>query len=218
MSTLSRYLIGFAAMAIAFAIYSSVVATGAMHGTDLQVAAFLQGIWVPATLPLLQGVAVLGGIEITTLLVLAMAVYVWRIGFRTEVWAFLAFPVALALELLYKHLVDHRPPVSLAHGDGPSLSQLLGGSGQGNSFPSGHMMRTVLVYGLLAFVINRLAERRWLRLVSLAGGAVLIILMAFDRLYLEVHWESDVIGGFLLGSLAFLGATIWLDRPGRLEH
>ena len=39
--------------------------------------------------------------------------------------------------------------------------------------------------------------------------------MAFDRLYLDVHWESDVIGGLLLGAIALVAATVWLDRPER---
>ena len=40
----------------------------------------------------------------------------------------------------------------------------------------------------------------------------------FDRLYLDVHWESDVIGGLLLGAIALLSATVWLDRPLRADN
>jgi undecaprenyl-diphosphatase len=45
-----------------------------------------------------------------------------------------------------------------------------------------------------------------------------IVLMAFDRLYLDVHWESDVIGGLLLGGIALLAATVWLDRPRKADN
>jgi len=41
---------------------------------------------------------------------------------------------------------------------------------------------------------------------------------AFDRIYLNVHWESDVIGALLLGSIALLSATVWLDRPVRTDN
>jgi membrane-associated phospholipid phosphatase len=46
----------------------------------------------------------------------------------------------------------------------------------------------------------------------------LIVVEAFDRVYLAVHWESDVIGGLLLGTIALLSATIWLDRPRKAEN
>jgi membrane-associated phospholipid phosphatase len=42
--------------------------------------------------------------------------------------------------------------------------------------------------------------------------------MAFNRLYLDVHWESDVLGGVLLGAIALLAGTVWLDRPKRPEN
>jgi undecaprenyl-diphosphatase len=77
------------------------------------------------------------------------------------------------------------------------------------------MMRTVIVYGLLAFVIRRLSPSPRVRAVAVIGAIVIIVLMAFDRLYLDVHWESDVIGGLVLGALALLAGTVWLDRPRR---
>ena len=44
------------------------------------------------------------------------------------------------------------------------------------------------------------------------------MLVSFDRLYLDVHWESDVIGGLLLGAIALLAGTVWLDRPKKVEN
>jgi undecaprenyl-diphosphatase len=90
--------------------------------------------------------------------------------------------------------------------------------GVGNSFPSGHMLRTVIVYGLLAFVIRRLSTSPRIRTLAVAGAIAVIVVMAFDRLYLDVHWESDVIGGLLLGSIALLAGTVWLDRPKKAEN
>jgi len=86
-------------------------------------------------------------------------------------------------------------------------------AGTHNSYPSGHMVRAVLVYGLLAFVIRRLAPWPWARALALPVAVVIIVLLAFDRLYLEVHWESDVLGGILLGAIGMVAATVWLDRP-----
>src|SRR5436853_34314 len=61
------------------------------------------------------------------------------------------FIAAIAFELFYRFNLHHPgPPRSLAEADGPSISELFPGSTGGNSFPSGHMLRTVIVYGLLA--------------------------------------------------------------------
>ena len=218
MSTLTRYLVAFAALATAFAIYSSAVALGVMYTVDHQVAAFMYDLWNGAALIPMEALAVLGGVEITSAVIIGLAVYIWRSGFRVEIWALLAFPAAVLLELAYKHIVLHPGPSShFFRGEGPSIIDLLlPPQASENSFPSGHMTRTVLVYGLMAFVVNRLSDRRWVRWTVTVAATVVIMAMAFNRLYLGVHWESDVIGGFLLGSVGFLAATIWLERPGRL--
>ena len=81
------------------------------------------------------------------------------------------------------------------------------------SYPSGHMMRTLLVYGLGAFVVRRLAAPGLARTLAAPTAAVVVGLMALDRVYLGVHWQSDVVGGLLLGGAALAGAIAWLERP-----
>jgi undecaprenyl-diphosphatase len=80
------------------------------------------------------------------------------------------------------------------------------------------MLRSVIVYGLIAFVINRLSPSGRVRMLAVGGAILIIVVMAFDRLYLNVHWESDVIGGLILGSIALLAGTVWLDRPRKTEN
>jgi undecaprenyl-diphosphatase len=79
-------------------------------------------------------------------------------------------------------------------------------------------VRTVVVYGLLAFVIRRLSRSQTARSLAIPMATAIIILMVVDRLYLDVHWESDVIGGLLLGGIALVAATVWLDRPRKAEN
>jgi undecaprenyl-diphosphatase len=75
------------------------------------------------------------------------------------------------------------------------------------------MMRTVLVYGLGAFVVRRLASPGWARMLAAPAATIVVGLMALDRVYLGVHWQSDVVGGLLLGGAALAAAIAWLDRP-----
>jgi len=43
-----------------------------------------------------------------------------------------------------------------------------------------------------------------------------VLLMSIDRLYLGVHWDSDVLGGLLLGGTALTAAMIWIDRANEV--
>jgi membrane-associated phospholipid phosphatase len=200
-------------LAIAFAGFSVFVAAGTFRVEDRQVAVAFAHAYDPALLTLFRALALLGGIEVTGLLGLALFAYLWRQGYRLGAWAAAALPLATLVELADKHGIDQpAPPYGTAHPDGPSLTTLLEGTaGIGWSFPSGHMTRSVVIYGLLAFVVGRMAGRPLWRRAAPIAAALLLVAMAFDRLYLAVHWESDVIGGILLGA-SFLAASIsWLE-------
>lgn len=77
------------------------------------------------------------------------------------------------------------------------------------SFPSGHAMGALVGYGMLAYVVVLLTgasgKRRTLIVTS---AAVLITVIGLSRLYLGVHYLSDVIGGYAVGS-TWLALCIW---------
>lgn len=84
------------------------------------------------------------------------------------------------------------------------------------SFPSGHAMVSVAVYGVLAFVLVRELASWRVRVVVLVSAAALVLLIGFSRLYLGVHYLSDVLAGFtgglawlVLCVLAFAGKEAW---------
>jgi membrane-associated phospholipid phosphatase len=67
------------------------------------------------------------------------------------------------------------------------------------SFPSGHASASLAVYGTLGFLLARRLRNRRARVASLAGAAALVLLIGFSRLYLGVHYLTDVLAGFSLG-------------------
>lgn len=211
MTTINRALLALLILSLAFILYSQFVAIGDLRSLDNRTLAAFQHIWVPGLQPLFQAIALLGGLEVTTVLAVALAVYLWRSGFHDEALALVAFPAALAVQALYRRFVFHPGPIT-NHGDGPSISQFFHAVAP-NSYPSGHVLRTVIVYGLIAFVIYRLAPAGWVRRLVIPAAGVMIAAMSFDRLYLAVHWQSDVVGGLLFGGLALAAAIAWLDRP-----
>ncbi|HEX9895460.1 MAG TPA: phosphatase PAP2 family protein [Gemmatimonadales bacterium] len=67
------------------------------------------------------------------------------------------------------------------------------------SFPSGHAMSAIVVYILLAYLMGRLGGRGWFKVLVNTLAAILIVAIGASRMYLGVHYPSDVIAGYLLG-------------------
>lgn len=216
---LIRRLVALVVLAVAFVALTLIVGAGLLGTLDHQVLQTMSGAWSEPLHPLFQVIAELGGVEVTSILMVGLLVFLLRSGFGADAWVVLAFVASVVLEGLYKMALYHPgPPRSTGHRDGPSVTDLLRGGTNLNSFPSGHMVRTVVAYGLIAFVVRRLAPWRTARELAIPIAVVLIVVEAFDRLYLDVHWESDVIGGLLLGAVALLSGTVWLDRPRKTDN
>jgi undecaprenyl-diphosphatase len=210
-----RALLALAVLGVAFVLYTQAVAAGVVTPLDLAVAHAGAAAWRPWLQPVAQVVSVAGGVELTAVIAAVLAWLLWRRGFRAESAALLALPLGLVAELVYKLAIRHPRPAAFAHPDGPSLVTMLhtGTLTLSGSYPSGHMMRTVLIYGLGAFVVRRLAPPGVARALAAPLAAVVVGVMALDRVYLGVHWQSDVVGGLLLGGALLAGAIAWLDRP-----
>jgi membrane-associated phospholipid phosphatase len=219
-TSLTRRLVVLGVVVVAFVTLTLVVEAGWLGSLDHQVLLAMSGIWSEPLHPVFQLIAELGGLEVTSILMLGLLIYLWRSGSGADALVVLAYPVAVVLEVLYKMLFYHPgPPRALTHRDGPSITDLLAGTSTNlNSFPSGHVVRAVVAYGLIAFIVRRLAPWKSVRQLAIPVAVVLIVVEAFDRIYLDVHWESDVIGALLLGSIALLSATVWLDRPVRTDN
>ncbi|RIJ69745.1 PAP2 family protein [Nakamurella silvestris] len=102
--------------------------------------------------------------------------------------------------LVAKHLVDRQRP--------PLATQLV--LETNGSFPSGHLTSAVLVYGSIALALIVTSGARPVRTAVVA--VVAMVLVGVDRLYLGVHWFSDLVGATTLGlSLFLLGAAVWLE-------
>ncbi len=68
-----------------------------------------------------------------------------------------------------------------------------------SSFPSGHAMSAIVVYGTVAYLAARLHERRWARWLTMFFAVVVILFICYSRMYLGVHYPSDILAGLLIG-------------------
>jgi undecaprenyl-diphosphatase len=72
------------------------------------------------------------------------------------------------------------------------------------SFPSGHATVAVAFYGFLAYLIIKLVKNKIKRQVVITSAILIVFIVGFSRLYLGVHYISDVLAGYLVGSLALI--------------
>lgn len=81
----------------------------------------------------------------------------------------------------------------------PSVTRLVNESGY--SFPSGHAMTSIAFYGFLIYLIYKRIQNKYLKWALIIVLCILIFLIGFSRIYLGVHYASDVISGFIAGAI-----------------
>jgi undecaprenyl-diphosphatase len=127
---------------------------------------------------------------------------------RPGIALFAAFVGAMLLSDLGKAVVDRaRPPHRL------SLV-----SAGGTAFPSGHATQAMAVYAMVAILASLGATRRR-QLLAWSGAGAVVLLVGVSRIYLGVHWLSDVVAGYALGglwvSILAAAAVLWTTRSRR---
>ena len=115
----------------------------------------------------------------------------------------LVSPSAGLLGIAVKEIVGRPRP-------NPDLVSFTTGS-QSLAFPSGHAVSAIVIYGLLFYLITVFVSQPALRLLGQAVCLWVILFTGMERVYIGVHWPSDVLGGYYLGGLV-LGALIALHR------
>ena len=181
------------------AIAEDVVNKDAPLGTlDLDVAAWLHARATPALTSVMRFISNLGApVTVTAITLLVAAFLLWKRQRYRLLALVLAVPGGSLLNVIIKQVIHrHRPTF-----DDPI--QVL----TSYSFPSGHAMGSTVLYGMLAaIVVWHVQDRRW-RGLALAVAVILVALICFSRMYLGLHYLSDVIAGVLEG-VVWLGVCL----------
>jgi len=136
---------------------------------------------------LFKVVTLAGSVEVLAMVTAAVAAYMVYRRLLNEAAFFCA--LALGIEILFSilKLVFHRPRPELAYVHLDTYS-----------FPSGHASGSTAIYAALAYFLARNATLR-ARILIAAAYVSFVLVIAFSRLYLEVHYLSDVLSGMSLG-------------------
>jgi len=193
-------------MAVLFAWLAQAVGRGQLEPYDVAVRGSVHA-WASPTLTLaMRGVTVVGSLGF---LVALGIVVVWRLlaaGRRRA--ATLLVVATLGGEGLDQglKLLFERPRPAVFFGLAQPASY---------SFPSGHSMASCCFYGALAIIAAAQAQSRARRWVICLGAAALILLVGFSRIYLGVHYPTDVLGGYAaaVAWLSLVRAAGWKTDP-----
>jgi undecaprenyl-diphosphatase len=191
-------------LAAGFLAIERSIHTAAVVGLDTQATLALQRFHTPALDTLMRGTSYLGATGTLWVVVGLVAVAL----VRGKLWRVLptlclvpgSFLVCEAL----KHGVERARPT-------PNPIRVIA-EAHGYSFPSGHAFWSASVYGFILYLaLTQVRSRRWGRLGAALAGLI-VLAVCVSRVYLGVHWFTDVVAGVLGGS-AYVMAVIWVGEP-----
>ena len=88
-----------------------------------------------------------------------------------------------------------------------------------SSYPSGHSVMSMVLLVALAYVVHHLAaERAWVRVATLLAAGTLILLVGLSRLYLGVHYPTDVLAGYVVGFAWAVFCALGVESLPRLRR
>ncbi len=185
-------------LGVVFVLLSAAAGAGWLYGPEVSLMAIAQS--KPSNLldTTFGFFSTLGGLEVTGALLLALAAGLFLSGRQRLAGRLLfAFLVTGALEYLLKQFLPV-PPIPSGSARTEDFAPLLIVADHSYPYPSGHALRSVIIFGALCL----LSGNWFLR----AGFLVVMAGTATSRVYFGVHWPSDVVGGALLGAAGLLWA------------
>lgn len=177
-----------------FWLIVATIANGTIENFDLPIIEFIQGMEVPSLTLILKTFTWIGsGIGVTVITLFICFILYFKEHRRAQAWLF-AFTIVSTIALnegLKRIFTRSRPEIHRLMDAG------------GYSFPSGHTMMAISLYAMIVYVF-------WPRLTTIVSRIALVItasfiafLIAVSRIYVGVHYPSDIAGGFMM-------STLWL--------
>jgi membrane-associated phospholipid phosphatase len=195
----------------AFLLVVVLVTVGAFGPPNLRLTHYMQGRGSLGQDLGLGIFAYLGSIELTLVIAALLGFALFR-GLRLlAILPVAVILVATGLELLGKLVVPSVPP-GRALQRFPDILPALDHDVGKYSFPSGHVLRATIAYGLVLYLAERweLFGRDSSRLSPIL--VLVVFLVGYSVVYLGWHWFSDALGGLLLGLTLLFGLIAYLER------
>jgi len=204
------------ALTLLFALFllggvaEDVVNSDAIVSADVKIAGLLASFRDPRLTKFFLWVTVLGKWQAALFLSAGTALILWARKKKSQIIPLLLSVVGAGASVFAGKIAFHRPR--------PELAVY---AERGFSFPSGHAAMAVAFYGFLAYLLIRNAKK-WKKKVNIFFAAFIVAaFIGFSRLYLGVHYFSDVWAGYLTGAvwlIAAIGVSEYLSRAKRRNN
>lgn len=166
---------------------------------DSNVIAAIQGLESPFITKVMKFFTFIGSAPVVIVLSIILIIFLYKVlHHRLELILFISAIIGSAVLNQILKQVFHRVR--------PNFHRLI--DIEGYSFPSGHAMNAFTVYAILSFLLWRHIPSRWGRSILIVFSVFMIIAIGISRIYLGVHYPSDIIGGYLASGF-WLIVAIW---------
>ena len=173
---------------------------------DQAIQSWVHGFATPTLTKVMRGLSWIGSPFVLTPAVALAAGLLWWRGLKDD--AVLVAAAALggvALDEVMKlHFKRLRPEVPWAFVHEHSFS-----------FPSGHSVLAIVMYGVIVYKTQDKLRSKWARAALMVGAFLMVVGIGVSRVYLGVHYPSDVAGGYFVGAVwlgAVIASDLWVDQ------
>ena len=195
----------FAITAILAIVITINVKNGKILELDLNIYKFFsENIINDKLTPIVKVITHIGGAKIVFVLTVLAIILIK--GLKNKLFLLTGIVGTAGLNVVLKHIVQR---------ERPNINRLI--PEEGYSFPSGHSMMSMAFYGMLIFLIFKYVKNTALKWTLIVILTILLSTIGITRIYLGVHYPSDVIGGFVV-SLTYLFILTEIYNKVKIEE
>lgn len=143
-------------------------------------------------------------LTIVSLCLISLLSLIWK--YKASIYLIIVTIISTVFNFLTKNIVLRTRPDHL---------RLIEETGY--SFPSGHAMGSIAFYGFIIFLLSKSKINKNLKIFLSVIIGLTIFLIGISRIYVGVHYPSDIIGGFLLGYIILISSIEFLTKKGYLK-